>query len=195
MALVNPASLSTEERPIGLFTRRDLVVQESVYQGRVCWIVKDPLAMKYFRLQEAEYLVFEQLRNEVSYLRLKELLDRKFPQTTTRLETIQQLVVSLHRNGLMRSGSIGQAYPLRKQRNKEFEAEGDWASVQFGFDSIPGIRSRAFAFIHVSQDQLVLHVLVYVDRCVDLFSGGIVSARKLGRVLLASARLPKFLCV
>lgn len=121
MALVNPASLSTEERPIGLFTRRDLLVQESVYQGRVCWIVKDPLAMKYFRLQEAEYLIFEHLRNEVSYLQLKELLDRRFPQTTTRLETIQQLVVSLHRNGLMKSGSIGQAYPLRKQRNKELK--------------------------------------------------------------------------
>ncbi|MEL7498505.1 MAG: HlyD family efflux transporter periplasmic adaptor subunit [Planctomycetota bacterium] len=140
MALVNPAALSTEERPIGLHARTDLLIQESVYQGTTCWIVKDPLAMKYYRLQKAEYLVFQKLHGDASYLELKELLDRQFPETVTRLEVIQQLVVSMHRNGLLKSGSVGQAYPLRKQRNKELKQKAigllsSLVSIRFpGFD-------------------------------------------------------------
>ena len=120
MSIARPASQkSAEERPIGMRTRSDLLVRESVYQGETCWIVKDPLAMKYFRLREPEYLVFRALENETSYQELKQTLDRRFPEKTTRIESVQQLVVSLHRSGLMLSESTGQTKPLEKRRNKE----------------------------------------------------------------------------
>jgi len=113
------ATQSAEERPIGMSTRADLFVQQSVYQGENCWIVKDPLAMKYFRLKRPEYLVFEALREPQSYLELKRLLDHEFPESITRLESLQHLVTSLHANGLLRSPSAGQAKPLRKRHNKD----------------------------------------------------------------------------
>jgi len=47
-------------------TRADLVVQESIYQGERCWIIKDPLAMKYFRLMGPEYQVFTALRQHTA---------------------------------------------------------------------------------------------------------------------------------
>ena len=121
MSVVNPASMSSEERPVGLRARMDLVFQESVYQGELCWIVKDPVGMKYFRLKAPEFLVLSELKNNCSYQELKRLLERKFPEKITRLEAVQQLVISLHRNGLLISESIGQAKPLRKKRNKEIK--------------------------------------------------------------------------
>ena len=51
----------------------------------------------------------------------KNRLDRAFPESITKLESLQQLVVSLHRSGLLKSESSGQAKPLRKRRNKELK--------------------------------------------------------------------------
>ena len=81
--------MASEQRPIGLRTRPDLIVKQSAFQGEHCWIVKDPLAMKFYRLHEAEYRVLEELRSEVSYLHLKEVLTSKLPDKTVRLESIQ----------------------------------------------------------------------------------------------------------
>lgn len=119
MSVADPAMMSSDERPIGLRARPDLVIQESVYQGEHCWIVKDPIAMKYFRLRRPEFLVLSELKNPVSYHELKLLLTREFPEVTTQLTSVQQLVISLHRNGLLVSDSTGQSMPLRKRRNKE----------------------------------------------------------------------------
>ena len=121
MSVVDSTSLSSEERPIGMVARSDLVVQESVYQGEKCWIVKDPLAMKYFRLMAPEHHVLTSLQTPCSYLDLKNQLDRLFPEKITRLEALQNLVVSFHRNGLLKSESSGQAKPLRKRRNRELK--------------------------------------------------------------------------
>ena len=56
MAEINAHTISSDQRAVGLRTRPDLVVEEGVYQGEYCWIIKDPLAMKYFRLRRPEYL-------------------------------------------------------------------------------------------------------------------------------------------
>ena len=121
MSVVQSTSLSSEERPIGMVARADLVIQESAFQGEKCWIVKDPLAMKYFRLKAPEYSVLMKLQSPCSYLDLKNQLDREFPDKITRLEALQHLVVSFHRNGMLKSDSGGQSKPLRKRRNKELK--------------------------------------------------------------------------
>lgn len=115
------AQMSSEDRPIGLRTRPDLVIQESVFQGELCWVVKDPMSMKYFRLRKPEHIVLEQLRSTTSYQSIKSELIRAFPEYTVRLESVQQVVVSLHKNGLLVSSESGQSAPLIKRRNKELQ--------------------------------------------------------------------------
>ena len=141
MSVVDSSSLSSEERPIGMVARADLVVQESVYQGEKCWVVKDPLAMKYFRLMAPEYHVLTAMQEPCSYLELKKQLDRAFPEKITRLEALQQLVVSFHRNGMLKSGSGGQAKPLRKRRNKELKTKIIATAVEYCLVEITGLRS------------------------------------------------------
>ena len=120
MSIATPAMNSAEERAIELRTRPDLVISESQFQGEICWIVKDPLAMKYFRLRKPEYGVLCQLRQQpVTYQQIKRKLVHDFPEANIRLESVQHLVFSLHRSGLLISRSTGQAVPLAKRRDKE----------------------------------------------------------------------------
>ena len=139
MSVVDSTSLSSEERPIGMVARADLIITESVYQGERCWIVKDPLAMKYFRLMAPEHQVLTALQVPSSYQGLKKQLDRAFPEKITRLETLQNLVVSFHRNGMLKSESGGQAKPLLKRRNKELKQK----SIQL-MSSIVSLRLPGF---------------------------------------------------
>ncbi|MEM9413201.1 MAG: hemolysin D, partial [Planctomycetota bacterium] len=116
----NTASIDpTNENSVGMRARPDLVVQESLFQDERCWVIKDPVAMKYFRLRPPEYVVLEALRHRVSYEQLKRKLLKKFPEFDIRIEAVQQLVVSLHQFGLLVSNSSGQAIPLQKRRVKE----------------------------------------------------------------------------
>ena len=119
MATIDAHSVSSDKRAVGLRTRTDLVVKKSVYQGEYCWIIKDPLAMKYFRLRAAEHLVLEALREQVSYRELKQLLCDEFPEQVVNMEVIQRLVSQLHQSGLLISQSSGQATPLGKRRVRE----------------------------------------------------------------------------
>jgi putative peptide zinc metalloprotease protein len=113
-------SLSTaEDRPIALRMRPDLVLQESVYQKQRCWIVKDPVSLKYFRLLEPEYLILSRLNGKNSYLQIKCELDRAFPEFTTRYEDLQMLVSSLHKSGLVLGDMPGQAPTLVKRARKQ----------------------------------------------------------------------------
>ena len=119
MSLVNSASKSTAERSIGLRRRPDLIINESVFQGEQCWIVKDPLAMKYFRLRKPEFLVLQLLDGSSNYQGIKEKLVAAFPEFKIRLESVQHLVVSLHQYGLLISEASGQSTPLKKRRSQE----------------------------------------------------------------------------
>lgn len=125
-------------------TRGDLVVQEVVLQGQQSWVVKDPLSMKFYRLQEAEYVVFEALKEKTNYRKLKQLLDRRFPEATIRLGMIQQLVIQMQRMGLVISDSAGQGVSL--QRDRQREEHRKWIGMLASITSMrfPGIDPERF---------------------------------------------------
>lgn len=100
-------------------TRPDLIVQVVTLQGDECWVVKDPVSMKFYRLQQAEYLIFKALREKISYRELKAQLSRRFPEQKIRSTSIQQAILQMHRMGLLVSDSPGQAVKLQNEYRKE----------------------------------------------------------------------------
>ncbi len=108
------------EHRIEMRTRQDLVISESIFQGEKCWIVKDPLALKYFQLKPPEYRVFQALDGTATYSAIRKLVVQEFPTLRPTKGDLQNLLVSFHRNGLLLAGGAGQAKPLQKQRGKEF---------------------------------------------------------------------------
>lgn len=119
MSFQDLSQVTSDQRPLALRRRFDLFVQESHFQGQRCWVVKDPLAMKYFRLMEPEYAAFMALGSPISIRQLKQNLDQQFPDRSFRMDDVQRLVGQFHQQGLLISNAPNQAAPLLKRRNKE----------------------------------------------------------------------------
>lgn len=121
MGLIDHSTMSSDQRPVRLRARRDLVISQSIFQGENSWVVKDPVGMKYFQLREPEHLALTMLDGSHSYRQIKNRLQDDFPEHKIRIEDVQQLVSSFHKNGLLITDASGQAAPLRQRRNKELK--------------------------------------------------------------------------
>ena len=58
--------------------RPDLVVQPQFYEGMTHYVVKDPLALKYFRFKIEEYYLLEQFDGKQTLQEVKKAFERKY---------------------------------------------------------------------------------------------------------------------
>lgn len=144
MSVIDHSTQSSEQRPVRLRMRGDLVVNESIFQGERSHVVKDPLALKYVRLRPPEHLVLQMLDGTHSYREITRTLQRTFPEQKFELADVQQLVSSFHQNGLLVSDSIGQALPLQKRRNKELKQKAFGLLSSIIAIRFPGIDPEPF---------------------------------------------------
>ena len=108
MATVNQsANVSSDRRPIALRLRPDLVIRVSNYQGEDSWVVKDPVALKYYQLREAEHFASRMLDGQNSAVDIRDALEAEFPELNITTQTVHYLVNSLHKNGLLISDLPG----------------------------------------------------------------------------------------
>ena len=145
MATVKQTSnVSSDRRPIALRLRPDLVIRVSNYQGEDSWIVKDPVALKYFQLREPEYFACQLLDGESSAVEIREALEAEFPEIKITTQTVHFLVNSLHKNGLLVSDLPGQAEPLRQRRNKELKQKATQLLMSAMSLRFPGVDPESF---------------------------------------------------
>jgi putative peptide zinc metalloprotease protein len=138
------SSTSSDKRPIKLRARNDLVLQESIYQGEISWIVKDPVAMKYFRIREPEKIALEMVDGNHSYHDIKTELELSFPEETIRMTDVHLLINSFHKNSLLISNASGQAAPLQVRRNKELKQKGLQLLMSVMSLRFPGVDPERF---------------------------------------------------
>jgi putative peptide zinc metalloprotease protein len=113
----------TSERPVRLRRRADLVVVRGRFAGVDCRVVKDPLALRYVRLREEEYVLFDALDGRRSLRDLALVFENRFPPRRISVEEISRFVLMLHQNGLLVSDRSGQGPVLfrkaeRRRRNE-----------------------------------------------------------------------------
>ncbi|MDA1212845.1 MAG: HlyD family efflux transporter periplasmic adaptor subunit, partial [Planctomycetota bacterium] len=127
MTAISP-TISSTQRPIPLIVRDDLVTQRIRYQGEGYWVIKDPVALSYYRLQPAQYHALTLLDGTRSLEQLRELLRREFPSLHLTLAEIQHLVTDLHQKGLVYSQRTGQGANLLQQRRNKRKKK-IWATL------------------------------------------------------------------
>lgn len=114
----------TNRRPIPLQARRDLQAAQVTYQGVTSWIIKDPLALEYYRLQAEQYHVLQLLDGQRSAEQIRAAFQQEFPTQRPTLRDIRQLVADLHHKGLVYSNRPGQGDVLidrrREKRRQQF---------------------------------------------------------------------------
>lgn len=130
--------------------RPDLVAHKQKWQGREYWIIKDPLALKYFRFEEEEFALLSMLDGQASSDTIRERFEAQFAPQRLSAVQLQQLLALLHRSNLLVADAAGQGEQLLK-RSADRERK-QWLSALANF--------LAMRFRGVDPDRL----LTFLDR-------------------------------
>ena len=111
--------VASNQRPIPLKRRADLVVADIDYLGVGYQVIKDPVGLKYHRLQVEQYKILELLDGTRSLEQVRDDLKVFFPTLQVTLSDIQQLITDLHKKALVSSSRPGQGAAVVRERRKE----------------------------------------------------------------------------
>src|SRR6516165_8986297 len=116
LAPATPFGQSAEHLKVKL--RADLVVQPQFYEGMTHYVVKDPLALKYFRFKIEEYYLLEMFDGKQSLQEVKKAFERKYRPQTISIEDLTRFVAQLHEASIIQIDSAEQAKVLIRRRRK-----------------------------------------------------------------------------
>jgi len=140
MSTLADSIVSSSARQLAIRKRPDLEGRKQRYQGRVYWVVKEPVGLQYFRFEEEEYAILQMLDGQTSLEEIAERFEAEFPPQTIRVEELQNFIGMLHQSGLVLSNTSGQGIQLKKKRDERRRKEmlgalGNILSFRFkGFD-------------------------------------------------------------
>jgi putative peptide zinc metalloprotease protein len=115
--------VSSSARALNLRKRPDLTARQHRYQGRLYWVIKEPVGLKYFRFQEEEFAILNMLDGETSLDEIKERFEEDFPPQKITVEELGQFVGTLHRSGLVIADAAGQGVQLKRRRDERKRQE------------------------------------------------------------------------
>jgi putative peptide zinc metalloprotease protein len=118
MATLADSLVSSSSRKLPIRKRPDLRARKHRYQGRIYWVVKDPVGLQYYRFEEEEFAILHMLDGQSSLDDIAERFERDFPPQTIRTEELQQFIGMLHRSGLVITDASGQGRQLVKRRDE-----------------------------------------------------------------------------
>ncbi len=123
MATLADSLVSSSSRRLPIRKRPDLSARRQRYQGRIYWVVKEPVGLNYFRFEEEEFAILNMLDGESSLDEIVERFEAEFPPQTIRVEELQQFIGMLHKSGLVITAAPGQGVQLRKRRSEKRRKE------------------------------------------------------------------------
>src|ERR1700742_2824835 len=123
MATLADSLVSSSSRKLPIRKRPDLQARRHRYQGRIYWVVKDPVGLQYYRFEEEEYAILQMLDGESSLDEIADRFERDFPPQTIQTEELQQFIGMLHRSGLVITSAPGQGRQLVKRRDERKDKE------------------------------------------------------------------------
>lgn len=101
MSTVDEVFESSRERPLGLRRRTDLVIVPQVNRDERYWMIKDPLEMEFYRLNEEEYAVLTMIDGKQSLDEIKESFELRFPPQRITHRDLQSFISDLHNKCLL----------------------------------------------------------------------------------------------
>lgn len=126
------------DRELPLRTRPDLRIERIGYQGTGYWIVKDPVALRYYRLTREQHQVLDSMREPNTLEKIHEDLQRENPSIPVKLSDVQNLLADLHEKNLLYTTRLGQGRPLLDLHKKNTRKEILQTMQNFLFLKLPG---------------------------------------------------------
>src|SRR3954471_22040535 len=116
MAPSTPMGQAAEHLQVKL--RPDLIVQPQFYEGMTHYVIKDPIALKYFRFKIEEYFLLQQFDGKTNLQDVKRAFERKYRPQTISIEDLTRFAAQLHEAGIAQIDSPDQAQALIRRRRK-----------------------------------------------------------------------------
>src|SRR6185295_17541528 len=123
MSTLADSLVSSSSRKLPIRKRPDLKARKQRYQGRIYWVVKDPVGLQYYRFEEEEFAILQMLDGQSSLDEIAERFEADFPPQTIRVEELQNFIGMLHRSGLVLSDAAGQGIQLKERRGEKKRKE------------------------------------------------------------------------
>jgi putative peptide zinc metalloprotease protein len=103
------------DRPIAPL-RGDLLVSPQLYYGQLCFVIKDPVTLRYYRLQPVEHFLVTQFDGQKTARVLLGILQQQFPEGSLGVQDVLRFVAMLHESHLLVGQGQGHAQWLTKRR-------------------------------------------------------------------------------
>lgn len=127
-------------RRLAVRLRPDLEIVRERSDGHTWWMVKDPVAARYFRFREEEAAVMELLDGQTSLADIRARFEERFTPRTISETQIHSFVGALHQSGLVLTDRSGQGQQLlerhqAQRRRQRLAALTNVLAIRFrGFD-------------------------------------------------------------
>ena len=128
---------ASASRPLYLHCRQDLEFQQQIYLDRLYWVIKDPLALKYYRFEEEEVSLLKWMDGNNSLDQIKRKFDFEFAPQKISFTELNRFSGMLYRNSLLVSELPGQGMELKKRGEKN-----QWAQRKQSLSNILAIRFK-----------------------------------------------------
>lgn len=115
----NQELASSTQRPVPLRKRSDLEIAQIDYKSVLYPVIKDPVGLKYYRLQPEQFEILLLLDGKLSLEELRDNVLLSFPTLNLTVADVQRSVIDLHEKGLLFSERLGQGELLSRRHSKE----------------------------------------------------------------------------
>src|SRR5207248_11044138 len=103
--LMSTAALPTNElerrKLVRLRVRSDLGITPQKYEGRTCYVVKDPVALRYYRFNDQEFFVVQHFDGQHTLEETQKEFEKKFRPHRLTLEDLEHFAQQLLTAGLV----------------------------------------------------------------------------------------------
>lgn len=114
-----PAQAGQAAEHLTLTLRKDLVIEPITYEGVTHYVIKDPIALKYFRFKQEEFFLLEQFDGKSNLQDVKRRFESKYKPQTITVDDLIRFGAQLHEAGLVLVDTPEQARVLIKRRRKK----------------------------------------------------------------------------
>jgi putative peptide zinc metalloprotease protein len=182
-------STTVSYRPLPLRARPDLLILPQRFGRDRYWLVKDPVALRYYHLRDEEHAILELLDGRMSLAEIRQEFEARFAPWRLPGEQLYAFVGRLHEMGLLVTDTPGQGGQLlerlRRQRSRGWIARlTNVLAIRFpGVNPEPLLRR-----LDPACRGLFSQAFLTIAAAVIAMAAGLVA----GHFLLLKERLPDF---
>jgi putative peptide zinc metalloprotease protein len=118
---------------VRLRARPDLVITPQKYEGKTCYVVKDPVSLRYYRFNDQENFVFSQFNGENTLDKTQKDFEKEFRPHRLTLEDLESFAQQLLQAGLVQHETPMSGKELYDKRRKQRRMQkiATWTNILY----------------------------------------------------------------